>query len=68
VIYNNLTGVMQAWVAQGKVSFAVGVFATHSVVLAVAIWLFWRRVSLVRLWPRWRRRAAASPAAPAQPV
>lgn len=68
VIYNNLTGVMQAWVAQGKVSFGVGVFATHSVVLAVAIWLFWRRVSLVRLWPRWRRRAAASPAAPAQPV
>jgi lipopolysaccharide export system permease protein len=62
MVYNNLTGVMQAWVAQGRVPFTVGVFATHAVLLAVAAWLFWRRMSLVRLWPSWRRparRAAA---------
>lgn len=64
VIYNNVTSLMQAWVAQGKVSFAVAVFATHAVVLAVAAWLFWRRTSLVRLWPPWRRRAAATAPAP----
>lgn len=58
VAYNNLTGVMQAWVAQGRVSFATGMFATHAVVLAVTAWLFWRRTSLVRLWPSWLRRRA----------
>ena len=58
VTYNNLTGVMQAWVSQGKVSFLTGLLATHTVVLVVAAWLFWRRTSLVRLWPPWRRRAA----------
>jgi lipopolysaccharide export system permease protein len=58
VIYNNLTGIMQAWVAQGRVPFAVGLLGTHSVVLAIAAWLFWRRTSMVRLWPPWRRRAS----------
>ena len=57
VTYNNLTGVMQAWVSQGKVSFGVGLVITHAVVLVLAAWLFWRRTSLVRLWPPWRRRA-----------
>jgi hypothetical protein len=33
------------------------------VVLVLAAWLFWRRTSLVRLWPPWRRRAG-QPAAP----
>jgi lipopolysaccharide export system permease protein len=55
VVYNNLTGLMQAWVSQGRVSFATGLLATHAVVLAVVAWLFWRRMSMVRLWPPWRR-------------
>jgi lipopolysaccharide export system permease protein len=58
VIYNNLNGLSQAWVAQGKLSFAAGLLTTHAVVLAIAAWLFWRRTSLVRLWPPWPRRAA----------
>jgi lipopolysaccharide export system permease protein len=65
VTYNNLTGLMQAWIAQGRVPFAVGVFATHAVVLAVAGWLFWRRTSLVRLWPAWLRRRAPAAVPPA---
>ena len=59
VTYNNLTSVMQAWVAQGKVSFGVGLVITHAVVLGVAAWLFWRRTSLVRLWPPAPPRGAA---------
>jgi lipopolysaccharide export system permease protein len=65
VTYNNLTGVMQAWVSQGRVSFAVGLMGTHSVVLVIAAWLFWRRTSLLRLWPPWPRRPARSVAAAA---
>jgi lipopolysaccharide export system permease protein len=59
VLYNNLNGLSQAWVAQGRLSFAAGAFLTHAAVLAAAAWLFWRRTSLVRLWPRRLRRAGA---------
>jgi lipopolysaccharide export system permease protein len=67
VLYNNLNSLSQAWVAQGRLSFATGLVLTHAAVLAVAAWMFWRRTSLVRLWPRWRRRGAARPAAPSTP-
>jgi hypothetical protein len=40
-------------------------FATHAVVLVIAAWLFWRRTSLVRLWPPWRRRSVVAAPAPA---
>lgn len=51
LIYNNAGSVMQAWVAQGRVSFAMGLIAPHAVVLAVVAWMFWRRISLWRsLW------------------
>jgi len=63
VTYNNLNGLMQAWVSQGRVSFVVGLFATHAVVLLLAAWLFWRRSTMVRLWPRWRWRPRAASAA-----
>jgi lipopolysaccharide export system permease protein len=56
LVYSNVTSVVQAWVAQGRLDFAVGVWVTHVAVLAVAGWLFWRRTSLVRLWPRLRLR------------
>jgi lipopolysaccharide export system permease protein len=50
LIYNNAGSVMQAWIAQGKVSFLVGVLAPHGVVLALVLWLFWRRITLRRSW------------------
>jgi lipopolysaccharide export system permease protein len=59
VVYNNLNGIVQAWVAQGRMPFAIGVFATHAAVLAITAWLFWRRTSLVRLRPAWLRRPFA---------
>jgi lipopolysaccharide export system permease protein len=65
VVYNNLTGIVQAWVSQQRMSFALGIVATHAVVLAVTAWLFWRRTSLIRLWPRRRRARAAPPVPPA---
>lgn len=59
VLYNNATGLMQAWVAQGRVPFAVGLVATHAVVAVLVAYLFWRRTTLHRLWP-WRRASAGA--------
>jgi lipopolysaccharide export system permease protein len=54
-IYNNLMSISQAWVAQGKLSFALGVWAPHAVMLVPLLLLFYRRM-VVSL--PWQRRAA----------
>jgi len=61
VTYSNLLSLSQAWVVQGRLPFAVGVWLIHVILLAVAAVMFWRRVSLAR-WglPRWRGRRAAA--------
>jgi len=58
VTYSNLVSLSQAWVAQERIGFGVGVSAVHLAVLALAAVLFWRRTTLLRVpgW-RWRRRA-----------
>lgn len=53
MIYNSTMSFVQAWVQQGRVPFAVGVWLTHAVVLALAILLFVRRVYWQRWVPRW---------------
>ncbi|MBN9425521.1 MAG: LPS export ABC transporter permease LptF [Burkholderiales bacterium] len=49
VVYNNLLSVVQAWVADGRMSFGLGVWVLHAALLAIIGFLFWRRVRL----PRW---------------
>ncbi len=51
-IYSNLISVSQAWVAQGKLSFWVGVWAVHAVMLMPLVALFYRRISLRMPWHR----------------
>lgn len=51
--YSNLLSVVQAWVAQGRISFAIGWWALHALMLAFVAMLFWHRMSL-----RWPRRRA----------
>jgi len=53
VIYSNLTSVLQASVAEGRLSFRIGVWVLHAAVLALAAFLFWRRMTLPRF--TWRR-------------
>ena len=53
-IYSNLMSVSQAWVAQGKLSFWIGVWVVHALMLAPLVFLFYRR--MVVNMP-WRRRA-----------
>jgi lipopolysaccharide export system permease protein len=66
-IYLNVLNTIQAWVQQERVSFGLGVWVVHAVVLFVVVVLFARRVYLTRWWPRqltpayWRRARAPAP-------
>ena len=54
MIYSNLISVSQAWVSQGRVSFEIGVWLVHVVMLALLLLLFSRRL-MVFSWGRlWR--------------
>ncbi len=52
VTYSNLSSLMQAWIASGRLSFSVGAWVLHAVVLVLTGVLFWRRMTL----PRWTLR------------
>ncbi|HTT09395.1 MAG TPA: LPS export ABC transporter permease LptF [Burkholderiaceae bacterium] len=54
LVYNNGLSVTKAWVQQGRLSFGVGVWLVHAVVLLIVMLLFARRVYLQRWIPRWR--------------
>lgn len=53
LLYNNALSVVQAWVQQGRLSFAAGVWVAHAGVAAIVVVLFVRRVYLLRWLPRW---------------
>ena len=68
LIYNNGLSVSKAWIQQGRLSFGVGIWLVHAVVLLIVALLFVRRVYLQRWVPHWRdllfwKRAPAGPAA-----
>jgi lipopolysaccharide export system permease protein len=63
--YTTFTGLVKAWIQQGKIPFSIGIWITHLVVLLIAVHLFRRRMSLPRLslgrllaWLFVRRRPA----------
>lgn len=50
MIYNNLLSVSQTWVAQGRLSFAVGVWGVHALMFVTLILLFWKRLAVFSAW------------------
>ena len=54
MIYSNLLSIGQAWVAQGKISFAVGVLLVHVLMLALLPLLFYRRIAVLSFARMWR--------------
>jgi lipopolysaccharide export system permease protein len=50
MIYSNLLSVSQAWVAQGRLPFAIGVWAVHALMLSVLLLLFWKRLLVFSPW------------------
>jgi lipopolysaccharide export system permease protein len=55
VLYNNLLSLTQAWIAQGKLSFGLGVWVIHAVALSLAFFLFYRKMVLYTTLAWWRR-------------
>lgn len=53
MLYGNLINVSQAWVAQGRLPFAVGLWAAHLLMFVLALALLHRRIA-VRAWLPWR--------------
>jgi len=56
IVYNNLLSIMQAWIAQGKVSSMIGLWPIHALVLSLAVYLFYRRLFLLPLLPKFIRQ------------
>lgn len=46
LVYSNLLNILQAWVAQGRLSFAIGWWILHAAMLALTLTLFWYRSTL----------------------
>ncbi|MCL4747450.1 MAG: LPS export ABC transporter permease LptF [Burkholderiaceae bacterium] len=55
VTYSNLLSLTQAWVAQERLPFSLGVWLIHAVLLAGVAALFWRRIRIARPAIRLRR-------------
>jgi lipopolysaccharide export system permease protein len=56
VIYSNLLSIMQAWVSQGKLHPAVGLWPVHATVALLIAYLFYRRLFMLPLIPGLLRR------------
>jgi len=54
LIYGNLINVSQAWVAQGKLAFGIGLWAAHLLIFVILVVLFLRRIAVYS----WRRAQA----------
>ncbi len=50
MIYSNLLSVSQAWVAQGRISFTLGVWVVHAVMIGALALLFWKRILVFSPW------------------
>lgn len=56
IIYNNVLSILQSWVVRGKLSPLIGLWPAHMAVLALFVYLFYRRLFLLPLLPRWLSR------------
>ncbi|MGH8599564.1 MAG: LPS export ABC transporter permease LptF [Burkholderiales bacterium] len=54
VIYNNVISVAQAWIAEGKIGFATGVWGVHAAMFVILLLLFYRRLTLFSVWRLFR--------------
>lgn len=54
MVYSNLLSVMQASIAQSRLSFASGLLAIHAVMLILLLLLFWRRLNVFSIYRLFR--------------
>ncbi|KPK33946.1 MAG: LPS export ABC transporter permease LptF [Betaproteobacteria bacterium SG8_40] len=58
LLYNNSLSIVQTWVSQEKVTFAVGLLGPHLLTFAIVAFLFYRRVAVSSLFSKLRRMRA----------
>jgi len=49
IVYSNLLSVSQARVAQGRMDFGIGVWLVHAAMIALLVFMFARRMQVIRL-------------------
>jgi lipopolysaccharide export system permease protein len=49
IVYSNLLSVSQARVAQGRMEFGIGLWLVHAAMVALLLFMFARRMQLIRL-------------------
>lgn len=52
ILYNNMLSILQAWISQGKISVAVGLWPVHGLFLCMAIYMLYRRNQQLTLLPK----------------
>jgi len=52
IIYNNMLSIMQAWLAQGKLSPLVGLWPVHIFFLLLTVYMFYRRIFQLPMLPQ----------------
>ncbi len=50
VIYNNLLGIMEAWVEQQKLSFWVGLLTVHALMAVIMLLMYYQRLTMRKGW------------------
>lgn len=52
ILYNNMLSILQAWVSQGKISTAIGLWPIHGLFLCMALYMLYRLQRQLPLVPR----------------
>lgn len=64
IIYNNMLSILQAWLAQGKLSPIVGLWPVHILFLLLTVYMFYRRIFQLPMLPQLKFSRAAKPSLP----
>jgi lipopolysaccharide export system permease protein len=56
LVYNNMLSVMQAWIAQERIPFAIGVWVIHAIAIVLALFLTYRKMVLYTGFAWWLRK------------
>ena len=51
ILYNNLLSIIQAWIAQGKISRLVGLWPVHLIFAGIVMYMFYRRMQQLPILP-----------------
>jgi lipopolysaccharide export system permease protein len=51
ILYNNMLGILQAWVSQGKIIPLVGLWPVHGLFLCLAVFMLYRRNQQLPILP-----------------